>query len=244
MKKQSERFKKAHAAISDYHHALWPGVSVNLLRVKFSKTEPDQHDQKSWLERKTIPTSWLIAYVVYRLNFKYGNKLDRSAAWKAISGLLSTLLAQTGPFNVPHIRWGDDEQVDLHVDEQGTVFCKDVWTVEFFKSTVSQWWKKDRSDSEKPWVRTIREIDGKIHFLDLLTFCLDPQHSDQFRARVLGRAYTLFTHLAGMLDDKLIPLSSRGVPITNVKKRKRTASTITRAQISHAAHQLWNGSEI
>ena len=244
MKKQSERFKNAHDTINDYHHALWPGVAVNLLRVKFSKNESDQHDQKSWLERKTIPTSWLIAYVVYRLNFKFGNKLDRSVAWKATSGLLSTLLAQTGPFTVPHIRWGDDEQADLHVDAQGNVSCKDVWTGDFFRSTVSRRWKADRKDDGKPWVRTIHEIDGKIPFLDLLTFSLDPQHSADFQGRVLGRAYTLFTHLAGMLDDKLVSLSSRGVPITNVKKRKRTSSSITRAQISQAAHQLWSGRDI
>ena len=166
---------------------MWPGVDVELLQTKFSSGSEEQ--QKSWLDHSTIPTSWLVAFLVYKVNFKFGNRSDRTVAWKAMSAILAALLTGIGQFSIPHARFGDGANVDLVVDTQGHVQFSDIWTTQFYTSQARRWWTKDRGDSGKPWVSVEFAAGHTVPLLDIIVFLLDPQHSRQFQDRVRGLCF-------------------------------------------------------
>ena len=186
---------------------MWPGVDVELLQTKFSSGSEEQ--QKSWLDHSTIPTSWLVAFLVYKVNFKFGNRSDRTVAWKAMSAILAALLTGIGQFSIPHARFGDGANVDLVVDTQGHVQFSDIWTTQFYTSQARRWWTKDRGDSGKPWVSVEFAAGHTVPLLDIIVFLLDPQHSRQFQDRVRGVVLPLLTHVVGVLDDNVKSLSSQ-----------------------------------
>ena len=239
-KKQYEKFKSAKTIIQDYHERLWPNEPVELLKVKFAGKD-NEDSQHAWFDRRTIPTSWLIAYGAYRLNFKYLNRADRAVAWQSISAMVATLLATTGPLFLPHKRYGDSLEVELQVSAQGTIDFSDLWTEQFFKSYAGRWWKKDRREATKPWVTTVYGSGARVSLADALTFLLDPQHSETFISTVADGCYALLTFLAEMIDANVVNMSSEMSPAGNLHKRKRSSNVLVRAQTEGAANRVWSG---
>ena len=221
---------------------MWPGVDVELLQTKFSSGSEEQ--QKSWLDHSTIPTSWLVAFFVYKVNFKFGNRSDRTVAWKAMSAILAALLAGIGQFSIPHARFGDGANVDLVVDTQGHVQFSDIWTTQFYTSQARRWWTKDRGDSGKPWVSVEFAAGHTVPLLDIIVFLLDPQHSRQFQDRVRGVVLPLLTHVAGVLDDNVKSLSSQSNARGPSRKRKRISTILVRTHVEQAATRIWNRTDL
>ncbi|CAE7280425.1 ANKRD50 [Symbiodinium sp. CCMP2592] len=244
-KKLVTGFRLNQVAITDYHHALWPGVAVKLLDPKQGRTKGQSPQQTFWARQLTMPTSMLIAYVAFALGASKRNPSVRCFAADGFATFLVMLASCLGGLCLPHERFGDNARTSLHVDARGEIDSEEFWTFDFFRLHAQASWAKDLASTTKKWI-TKEPVMARLPLAQVLAFCLDPSHPMALKNEVTSKVYTLLTHLAYVLDDAVprIRNSVDALPSGTAGKvtcKRRSGNNCT--LVEGLANKVWSGED-
>lgn len=234
----------------EIHRQMWPGIDIDRLTPKGSRLVRGDDTQDVWLQEATRTTSMFIAFIVFCISSKFRMVADRAHSSEGLSALISTLASTLGGFDLEHCRFGSangELPLQLHVDVNGCVQTSQFWTPEFYASSCRSSWRSDYKNTSKTWVTMQSGRDCKTGLNDLICFCLDPQHGDEFRDTVVAETLDLMTELANLLD-RGVSLLLRDVcnlfdPALNFKNKRRMANNVKKVWVEAAARKVWSGTE-
>lgn len=240
--KRFEAFKNAWDKIVSCHNSLWPGVEFKLLKVKFDKSDDSQ---KSWLGKRTIPTSGLVAFFTYCCTHPKKMLLDKVAAWEGLVRIMACLQLAIGAFSLPFTICGGEGRLphQLEVDNQGRVAITSFFTKACWRECARDQWQADLRHQGKKWVNMVPTYfdQCKISLTDLLVFVLDPTHTQKFRSQAMPRALEVLTELAFLVDKHARDMCSEIQSFKAGMKRKRTPRSVTELAVKTVAKKVWSG---
>ena len=235
--------------IKDCHHALWPGVPVDLLQPKQSAetaavSSKHQKTQTLWTRESTMPTSMLVAFVLFSVNTKNRSLASRAYASEAFAGLVSLLASTLGGFQIGHCKFGSDEVTMLCVDSAGNVQGWEFWAPQFYQRFAHGQWLRDLKNEQKTWLKSATGL-AKLPLVEVLTFCLDTQHRTEFQDLVKHEILNVLTELADVLDREVLRLRAdlEQIPAASTSKnsaKMRMRSTVLVEQVSNS---IWAGQD-
>ena len=240
-------YRQNLSAILDCHHMLWPGEPVCLLKPKQGEhgEEADtQTGQKFWTRECTMPTSMVMAYVLFALGSKNRTIASKVPTSEALAGLVTLFASTLGGFKLPHMRLGDGQSIVLEVDAAGHIEGSEFWTPQFYRRLVQVHWQRDVANEKKKWLKSSTG-NASVPLVEILCFCLDAQRTAAFQRESKPDVLSLMTHVAHLLDQDIgkIRVDMEEIPAGHFGKNKRRLRMHSSVLVETLANRIWSGED-
>jgi hypothetical protein len=224
------------------HEIIWPGAEVDEKASKPGLSSvaaklPLTQDEARFKET-TVTTSVMICMIAAAVKRPKRTNKHKEPVLDFFRHLMSVSCALAGRLTFPHLRFGDNVQVDLVMQPDGLIDASLFWTTQFFDRAISKCWRKALSNPTKTWIKTVRPVSGQVPLHELLGFLLD------FAILLevcLPRTLHLMGVFAALLED-MTPNFTSDVVSKVYTTRKRSAFEVNAAQLK-VATAIWDGSE-